>query len=160
MSDKQQGILLKEVQLYWASLKEPKVEEGRAKYVADITNLTREQAMQLHEAGVEVRKGEDLKTPQPDKGLFVTARSGIQPRIVNALNQKLDGDAVPEVGNGTLANVFIRPYEWDYKGKSGVSAGLNGVQILKLVQYETEADVFSEEPAFASAANEADDVPF
>lgn len=162
MSENKKGILLKKVQLYWASIREPKKnDDGKAKYLADVCNLTKDQARALHDAGVEVKQGEKLNTPQPEKGLFITARSGLQPRVVDGDNRKLDGEEVPEIGNETLANVYIKPYEWEYMGKSGVSPGLNGIQILKLVTYESDADVFGPEPEFAqSSVEETDDVPF
>lgn len=162
MSENKKGILLRKVQLYWASIREPKKnDEGKSKYIADVCNLDKKQAKALHDAGVEVKRGDKLKTPQPEKGLFITARSGLQPRVVDVHNQKLDGEEVPEIGNETLANVYIKPYEWEYMGKSGVSPGLNGIQILELVTYESDADVFGPEPEYATASvEETDDVPF
>ena len=29
----------------------------------------------------------------------------------------------------------MNPYEWNYRGKSGVGAGLNSVMVLKWVEY-------------------------
>lgn len=160
--EKPKSILLREVKLYWASVKEPKLEEGKAKYLADICCLSKEQATELHNAGLSIRKGAELSTPQPEKGLFVTGKSGIQPKVKNASNQTLAGDAIPDIGNGTLANVIIKPYPWTYKGKSGMGAGLNGIQVLDLVEYSKDDDLFTEEPDYVKPGVETveDDVPF
>lgn len=160
--EKPKSILLREVKLYWASIKEPKNIDGKLKYLADITNLTKEQATELHNAGLKIRKGEELETPQPEKGLFITSKSGIQPKVKNASNQTLAGDAIPDIGNGTVANVIVKPYPWTYQGKSGMGAGLNGIQVLDLVEFSKDDDLFTEEPDYVKPGVETveDDVPF
>ena len=160
--EKPKSILLREVKLYWASIKEPKNIDGKLKYLADITNLTKEQATELHNAGLKIRKGEELETPQPEKGLFITGKSGIQPRVKNASNQTLAGDAIPDIGNGTVANVIVKPYPWTYQGKSGMGAGLNGIQVLDLVEFSKDDDLSTEEPDYVKPGVETveDDVPF
>lgn len=134
--NKYENILLNEVKLYWTWLQEPRqMDDGKHKFVAEIGNLTSEQANALHEVGISVRDGKEQKTPQPEKGLFIGSKSVKQPKVVDASAKRLDGEDIPKIGNGTLANVMIRPYEWGpISGRSGVSAGLNGVQILELVE--------------------------
>ena len=42
------------------------------------------------------------------------------------------------VGNGSKIKVSYRPFEWNFGGRSGVSAGLNSVQVLELVEYNPD----------------------
>ena len=152
--DKSGGILLSEVKLMWASLKEPRQDDDSPpKFQADCCKLTDEQAEELSAAGIEVRDGNLLKTPQPEKGFFITAKSGLRPRVVDAMKVAYDPDDIPLIGNGTLADVFVRPYDWKYKARSGTSAGLQAVQILELVDYNT--DPFEVKEKYAGNAQPA-----
>lgn len=168
MAERLPGILLKDVELQWAYLREPRIEEDKAKYSADLCNLSKKQANELHKAGLEIRNGDELDKPKPEKGLFITARTGIQPKIVDRDLVRLDGDEVPLVGNGSKANVFVRPWAWPEKyqtsGRSGMSAGLEQVQLLKVVPYENkEEDVFEVEEKYKDADADAEvrvDAPF
>jgi trans-aconitate methyltransferase len=44
------------------------------------------------------------------------------------------------IGNGSEVNVLYTTYEWEFKGRSGVSADLRAVQVTNLVPYNTDAD--------------------
>ena len=160
--DKSGGILLSEVKLMWASLKEPRQDDDSPpKFQTDCCKLTDEQVEELSAAGIEVRDGNLLKTPQPEKGFFITAKSGLRPRVVDSKKAAYDPENIPMVGNGTLANVFVRPFDWKYKTRSGTSAGLQAVQILELVEYDT--DPFVVEDKYAGNAQPAvtgDGAPF
>ena len=160
--DKSGGILLSGVKLMWASLREPRQDDDSPpKFQTDCCQLTDEHVEALGDAGVEVRDGNLLKTPQPEKGFFITAKSGLRPRVVAPMKAAYDPENIPLVGNGTLANVFVRPFDWKYKQRSGTSAGLQAVQILKLVEYDT--DPFEIEEKYAGNAQPAvtgDGAPF
>lgn len=166
MAERLPGILLKDVELQWAYLREPRIEEDKAKYSADLCNLSKKQANELHKAGLEIRNGADLKKSKPEKGLFITAKTGIQPKIVDGDLMRLDGDEVPLVGNGSKANVFVRPWAWPDKyqteGRAGISAGLEQVQLLKVVPYEKkEENVFEVEDKYKGEDAEVRaDAPF
>ena len=42
------------------------------------------------------------------------------------------------IGNGSTIKISAKPYDWTYKGKSGVSLGLNQLMVVNLVEYEME----------------------
>ena len=44
------------------------------------------------------------------------------------------------IGNGSEVNVLYSTYEWEFGGKSGVSADLRAIQVTNLVPYNTDAD--------------------
>ena len=39
------------------------------------------------------------------------------------------------IANGSVVNVKAVPYDWDYAGKSGVSADLAAVQIVDFIEW-------------------------
>ena len=64
-----------------------------------------------------------------------------------------DKDEIPNVGAGTIANISIDLFTWEFKGKHGVSIWLQKIQILDLHEYAggdsfgNESDEkFDEEP--------------
>ncbi len=133
--------MLREVKLYWSWLREPReVEEGKHRFVAELTNLTKEQAKDLHGIGMSVKKGKDQSTPQPEKNTFISVWSNKQPRVCDASENYYQPDEIPKVGNGTLANVVISPWEWERSGKSGTSAFIEKVQILDLIERDLDED--------------------
>ena len=44
------------------------------------------------------------------------------------------------IGNGSKVNVHYTTYEWEFKGRAGVSADLRAIQVTDLIPYNTEAD--------------------
>jgi len=44
------------------------------------------------------------------------------------------------IGNGSEVNVLYSTYEWEFGGKSGVSADLRAIQVTNLIPYNTDAD--------------------
>lgn len=48
------------------------------------------------------------------------------------------GNAMKElVGNGSKVRIYGNVFEYNFKGKKGVSGGLNAMQVIDLVQYST-----------------------
>lgn len=132
----------------WAHLSKPNEMSG--KYQLDVCNLTREAVEACRAAGLEVKKGEAEKA---DKGHYITPKATKPVRIVDASKIALSADKL--IGNGSLVNVLVNAYAWEFKGKSGIGAGLEAVQVLKLE--EREADPFVVEEEFAG---KVDDVNF
>ena len=52
------------------------------------------------------------------------------------------------VGNGSKVKVSVNPYEWNFQGKSGISASLNSMMVVKLVEYVGSSDELDEEDGF------------
>ena len=55
----------------------------------------------------------------------------------------MDGSQL--IGNGSEIKASIRPYEWNFKGKAGVSAGLNSLMVLSLVAYGGDDELEAED---------------
>ena len=46
------------------------------------------------------------------------------------------------IGNGSLVNVKAIPYEWNYAGKTGISADLAAVQVVDFIEYTASREDF------------------
>jgi hypothetical protein len=142
---------------FWASLSQ--VNSMSGKYQMDIGRLDADSIKALIAAGVTIRT--DMKTNEGEpgwKGQFITAKSETAVKVVDAR-----GSPLPDkigIGNGSLVNVAVRPYEWLFKGKAGISAGLQKVQVIKLVAYQPEDDFEVIEDGFTFGAGTDRDVDF
>lgn len=129
----------------WASVFEPNNLSG--KYQVDICQLDKMTIKNLKAVGIDVKKGEGDKA---DKGDFITAKSGkYKPNVMDRKKNKWDEDTA--IGNGSEIKASIKPYEWTFKGKSGVSPGLNSLMVLSLVAYDEDDELEAEDD---------DDIPF
>lgn len=129
-------IVLKNCELRWAFLKTPNDLSG--KHQVDLVNLSKENSRILKDAGIEVRDG-----AAKDAGDYITAKSNIPVRCVDATKNPMSEEI--KIGNGTVGNVLINPYDWKFKGKEGVGAGLQAIQVVDLIEYKGgAADAFDE----------------
>ena len=115
----------------WASVFD--VNQLSGKYQVDICNLDKKTVKDLEKLGLTVKKGEDEKK---EYGLYITAKSGkYAPMVLDNNAQPMDGSVL--IGNGSKIKASVNPYSWTYPptGKSGISAALNKLMVLKLVAY-------------------------
>ena len=129
----------------WASVFEPNNLSG--KYQVDICQLDKTAIKDLKSVGIDVKKGEGDKA---DKGEYITAKSGkYAPKVWDRKKNEMSGEI--SIGNGSEIKASIKPYEWTFKGKSGVSPGLNSLMVLSLIPYGGDDEL---------EAEDEDDVPF
>lgn len=106
--------------------------EMSGKYQVDLTNLSSGAVEALQSAGLEPRKRED----KPEKGWFITAKSNYAIEPVDK-----GGDKITDVvGNGSKAVAIIKPYEWSWKNKKGVSPSLMKITITDLKVYSSDSE--------------------
>jgi len=130
--------------LRWANVNEVTGPNSMSnKFQVDITEMSKEAVEKLKFFNVEPREKEGVT--------FVTAKSN---RPVLVLDKNKEPLTQVRLGNGTLANVQVRPYEWEFKGKKGVGLGLQKIQVIDLV--ELEKDLFNAEASEPGA----DEIPF
>ena len=48
----------------------------------------------------------------------------------------LDAEDIECIGNGSIANVKVRTFEYNFQGREGVGVRLEAVQITRLIRYE------------------------
>jgi len=112
----------------WARVLEGQPNNLSNKYQVDVCNLSSEVVKQLESYGVPIKNDEE-------RGSFVTAKAVRPPRVMDA-SKRLWDDTI--IGNGSTIKISAKPYDWTYKGKSGVSLGLNQLMVVNLVEYEME----------------------
>ena len=100
-----------------------------------------------------------------ERGDFVTIKRKVHrkdgternaPLVMDSQNNRWNNDT--KIANGSTVNVKAIPYEWDYAGKSGVSADLAAVQIVDFIEYSGNQQDFA--PVDGGYVQEAEAVPF
>ncbi len=112
----------------WAQLE--KVNDLSGKYQVDLCNLSDAAVSALEDKGVEVKFKDDRQS-------YITCKSTHPIRAKDVDGASLEG---VKIGNGSKAVATIGFYEWNFKGKKGVSPSLNRFVITDLETYEAEED--------------------
>ncbi len=121
---------------FWFSFLEKN--EMSEKYQVDISQLAEAQVDRLESMGVNVKNKGD------DRGYFVTAKSSkFAPRVEDG-----DGFAMTDpVGNGSACTFVVKPYDYNFRGKSGIGLGLSKARVDDLVVYEKETTSIDDIPS-------------
>ena len=107
--------------------------------------------------------GLPINNKDDDRGDFVTIKRKVlradgsqrsAPFVKDSQNNPWNGKLI---ANGSTVNVKATPYEWNYAGKSGVSADLAAVQVVDFIEYTRADQDF--EPVEGGYVQE-DNVPF
>lgn len=70
----------------------------------------------------------------------VSTRSGESLGAPNVMDSQ--GNAITNlIGNGSKIRVYGKAFNWNFKGKSGIGLGLNSVQVIELVEYNTVSKI-------------------
>jgi len=119
--------------IMWAFLDTPNQMSER--YQVDLCNLSPEAIERIESAGIDVKK-------KDEKGFFIVAKSKNYP----IKTEMSDGSTInAKVGNGSKGVAWIKPYKYTFRGKDGVSAGINKLVITDLIEYNgTSADELEE----------------
>lgn len=145
--------VLKKVPVKWAAVQAPNTTFDPCWSVDAV--LTKEQAKALQAEGLSPKKDKDgdiiLKFKRN-----VDRADGTQnnpPRVIDASKAAM----TDLIGNGSICNIQYNVYEWKWKSKAGVSAGLMAIQVLDLVPYKGAEDEFEVEEDFGGEADELSD---
>ena len=126
---------------YWASIVSPNTTfDSDGVWSIDVANLDKK--------NLEVAKtdGLEIKNKGDDRGDFVTVKRKVRrkdgsmnkaPEVKDAQKRTMINTLI---GNGSEVNVLYSTYEWEFKGRSGVSADLRAIQVTNLVPYNVDAD--------------------
>ena len=147
---------------YWASVIHPNTKfDADGVVTIDVGNLDDLNKKKAKKDGLTIKDKGD------EKGEFVTIKRRVRnnkgvlnraPNVVDA-NKRLITDTM--IGNGSKVNVLYEPFEWNFGGKSGVSADLRAVQVTELVPYTTEVDdAFDVIPDGYTSDEFEEDIPF
>ncbi len=149
------GSVIFEATVFWASFN--KRSDMSGVFQVDAGRLDADTVAQLTDGGFSVKKDIKLAPGEPNfKGTFVTLKSDYAPRVTDTLLVNFPADVL--VGNGSRVRLRCKPYDWNFKGRSGTSLGLNTVMVLDLVEYTTasELGLEAEEGGFVFADREAE----
>ena len=146
---------------YWASVISPNTKfDADGVWTIDVGNLDDLNKKKAQKDGLTIKNKGD------EKDDFVTIKRKVrnakgnlnrQPNVVDA-NKTLITETM--VGNGSKVNVLYEPFEWNFGGKTGVSADLRAVQVTELVPYTTEEDDAFDVVPDGFTSDEAEDIPF
>ena len=108
--------------LMWAQL--DKVNDMSGKFQVNLCNLSDAAAQALEALGISTLNKEGM-------GNYITCKSNTPIKAFDT-----DGDEIKElIGNGSKAKAVVKPYDWTYKNKKGVSPSLVKLVITDLVEY-------------------------
>lgn len=117
-----------EAEVQWAFFN--KKSEMSGKYQVDLTNLSDEAVKALQDVGLEPRQSET----KPEKGWFLVAKSNYEIKPVD----KKGNEIKDAVGNGSKAVAYVKPYEWKWQAKKGISPSLLKIIITDLKVYNPD----------------------
>ena len=146
---------------YWASVISPNTKfDADGVWTIDVGNLDDLNKKKAQKDGLTVKNKGDEKED------FVTIKRKVrnnkgnlnrQPNVVDATKRLITETMI---GNGSKVNVLYEPFEWNFGGKTGVSADLRAVQVTELVPYTTEEDDAFDVIPDGFTSDEAEDIPF
>jgi len=146
---------------YWASVITPNTKfDADGVWTIDVGNLDDLNKKKAQKDGLTVKnKGDEKEDFVTIKRKVRNAKGNLnrQPNVVDA-NKRLVTDTM--IGNGSKVNVLYEPFEWNFGGKTGVSADLRAVQVTELVPYSTEEDDAFDVVPDGFTSDEAEDIPF
>ena len=146
---------------YWASVITPNTRfDPDGVWTIDVGNLDDLNKKKAQKAGLTLKnKGDEKEDFVTMKRKVRNAKGSLnrQPNVVDA-NKRLITDTM--IGNGSKVNVLYEPFEWNFGGKTGVSADLRAVQVTDLVPYSTEEDDAFDVVPDGFTSDEAEDIPF
>lgn len=151
---KQSKFLKVHGKAYWACVHRPNELSG--KYQVDIALTDNKLINELKELGLNVKESND------ERGNYITAKSNFPIKVVDsAVN------AIPDtvlIGNGSKIIASIKAYPYNFKGREGVGAGLQGLQVVELVEYGNSDSDFMPTDGFrvtnTAGAVSDDDIEF
>ena len=118
-----------EAEVQWAFF--TKKNEMSGKYQVDLTNLSENAVKALTDAGLEPRNRED----KPEKGWYITVKSTNE---IKAFDPK--GNQITDlIANGSKATALVKPYEWKFQSRTGISPSLQRLVITDLRVYNGSA---------------------
>jgi hypothetical protein len=147
---------------YWAAITNPNTTfDSDGVWSVDVANLDKKALDSIKNDGLSIKNKGD------DRGDFITIKRKVRRKdgSLNRAPDLVDGQKRTMtntlIGNGSKVNVHYTTYEWEFKGRPGVSADLRAVQVTELVPYNTEADEAFDVVDGGFVSEEGDeDIPF
>jgi hypothetical protein len=133
-------MILKNCELWWCKLHpdypNDKFSPDNPTWECQIRTTDPEQAEEWREAGLSVKReapddGEKYYRANLKKKSKMGGKFEGQPATpVKVVDGKLKDIKPDTVGNGSIANIRLEPYDWSFNGRSGTSLRLEAVQVI------------------------------
>ena len=112
-------------EIQWAFLN--KKSELSDRYQVDLTNLSDRAVEALEAVGIKPLHRDD----KPEKGWYITVKSSNEIRAFDPKGAQITN----LVGNGSKAVAYVKPYEWKFQSRKGISPSLTYLTITDLKVY-------------------------
>ena len=128
MSDLEK-IILKDVEIRWAHLKEPATRGEYASNKYEVTVIM--DKAEAEKVKLLANPAQDIK--KTEEGMYsIVLRSSIKPKVLNKDKTVVSDDVLGTIGNGTIAHVCAK----QYKGfKDKVFLGLSSIMLVDIKEY-------------------------
>jgi hypothetical protein len=157
---------LERVNLMWAHLDKPNEHNDNPKFEIELTNLTEEHLAQLKALDPSYTPNDGAKKVDKDgkskeaKGFYCCPKSSRPVPVFDSVPNNMHISLIKKIGNGSVGNVKIHSYTYT-KPKKGVALGLDEVQIVEYVEYDSGAGSFNKvDEGFVAPPVEEDNVPY
>jgi len=133
--------ILKNVNIRYARLNpnRPSTKNNKdGEWTVQAYTRNKEQLAEWKKIGITVKLAEDAE------GIIYTVnfrkkalkKDGAKNQPPSVLNAKLVAIDATTVGNGSVANIRLFPYDYTYEGKKGTAFQLQGIQLLRHVVFK------------------------
>jgi hypothetical protein len=96
-----------------------------------LSNLSDKAAAALTELGIKVLNNPEKREAE---GNYITCKSNYK---IDAFDEKGElVDSSKKIANGSKCTAIVSSYEWEYRGKKGVSPSLKKLTITNLIEYK------------------------
>ena len=117
--------------IYWACTQTPNPTSDKEQYTVNLSNLSDKATKALEELGITVHNNPEKRAAE---GNYITCKSNYK---IDAFDDK--GELIPadkKIANGSKATAIVSFYEWDYRGKKGISPSIRKLTINNLIEYK------------------------
>jgi len=123
---------------HWASVQAPNDKFPPPVYCVDL-EIDEANAATLRAEGITIKEKEGILTVKAKRKQFrKDGTLNTKPNCVDA--QKRPFEAL--IGNGSLVNLQVNVFDWEFAGKTGKSLDFVGIQVLDLVEFSGTSDEF------------------
>ena len=117
--------------IFWACTQTPNPSSDKEQYTINLSNLSDKAAAALTELGIKVLNNPEKREAE---GNYITCKSSYKIDAFDEKGELVDGSK--KIANGSKCTAIVSSYEWEYRGKKGVSPSLKKLTITNLIEYK------------------------
>ena len=135
------NVVINNVELNWAKLSKPFTNQfGATQYELQIATKDASKKDEIEAStGLKMKEKDGKFTLNLKRKAKDSKGQDMAPvRVVDSAKAALDGGSI---GNGSIGNVIVWQFEYEFAGRKGVGSSLTAVQVTDLVKYESKPSV-------------------